>query len=169
MAEQIVKLESTTPRGVYLHSIAAVPGMVAEQTFITLMNPVGSGRVMTLGTIALSYSNTSPATVVDPVRGWRISAHSGGSLVAASGIGKFSTTMPNATAEVRVDNPTITKVYPVFNSPPPIDNRSSNVHTVEIPPGATFLMRPGEGIAINKLSGTTSATWNITIVWAEAF
>ncbi|QIA28795.1 hypothetical protein [Streptomyces phage JXY1] len=101
MAEQIVKLDSTTPRGVYLHSIAAVPGTVAEQTFITLMNPVGSGRVMTLGTIALSYSNTSPATVVDPVRGWRISAHSGGSLVAASGIGKFSTTMPNATAEVR--------------------------------------------------------------------
>lgn len=167
MAEQSIRLEAPRPRGVYLHSIAEVPGTVADQTFITLMNPANSGRSMTLGTVALSYSNTSPATEPAPMRGWRISAASGGTLIAAADIAKFNTLSPNSVAEVRVGAPTATFVYPVFNSPPPIDNRSSNVHTVDIPPGATFLMRPGEGIALRKEAGTTSAMWNITIVWAE--
>ena len=169
MAEQVTRLEAATPRGVYLHSIAAVPGTAAEQTFITLMNPAGSGRNITLGTVAISYSNSATASSLDPLRGWRISAASGGTLIAANALGKFNTLYPDPFGEVRVGNPTITKVYPVLNSPPPIDNKSSEVHTVEIPPGATFLMRPGEGIALNKLTGSTTSAWNITIVWAETF
>lgn len=167
MAESLVKIETPRPRGVYLHSISGVQGTVADQTFITLMNPVGSGRNMTLGTVAISYSNTSPATEPSPMRGWRISASTGGTLIAPANIAKFNTLSPNAVGEVRIGNPTATFVYPIFNSPPPIDNRSSNVHTVDIPPGATFLMRPGEGIALRKTVGVTSAFWNLTVVWAE--
>lgn len=167
MAEQLIKVETPRPRGVYLHSIAGVQGTVADQTFITLMNPASNTRNMTLGTVAISYSNTMPATEPAPIRGWRISASTGGTLINQADIGKFSTLMPNAVGQVRIGNPTATFVQPLFNSPAPIDNRSSNVHTVEIPPGAMFLMRPGEGMAIRKTVGVTSAFWNITIVWAE--
>lgn len=167
MAELAVKSDPTGARGVYLHSIAEIQGTVADQVFMTVMNPASSGRTMTLGTVAVSYSNTNPSTEPAPLRGWRISASTGGSLVAPANIAKFITSTPDATAEVRVTNPTPTYVVPLFNSPSPIDNRSSNVHTVEIPPGATFLMRPGEGIAIRKEADVTSVFWNITVVWVE--
>lgn len=156
-------------KGTYLHSIANVPGTVASQTFITLFNPVGSGKVLSLGTVAFSYSNTTPATETNPVRGYRISAApTGGTLISAANLQRFNTTQPNPVGIVRVDNPTVTLGGALFNSPAPLDNRSSNVHNVDIPPGAgPFVMLPGEGLAINKLAGTTSATWNITLVWAE--
>lgn len=167
MAELAVKNDPTGVRGVYLHSIANVVGTVAEQTFMSVMNPASSGRFMTLGTVAISSANTSPTTETTPLRGWRIGAASGGSLVAASSVAKFSSLYPNSTAEVRVGNPTITKVDALFNSPPLVDNRSSVVHTVEIPPGATFLLRPGEGIALNITADVVSRSWNLTIVWVE--
>lgn len=167
MANQVVTLEAPKPQGVYLHSIAEVQGTVEPQTFMTLFNPVGSGRNITLATAALSYSNTMPATEPAPLRGWRISAASGGVLIPAADIAKFNTLASNSVAQVRITNPTATLTQAVFNSPAPIDNRSSNVHTVDVPAGAAFLMRPGEGIAIHKEAGTTSAFWNITLVWAE--
>lgn len=167
MANQIVSLEAPRPQGIYLHSIAEVQGTVEPQTFMTVFNPVGSGRNLALATVAISYSNTNPATEPAPMRGWRISAASGGTLIAAADIAKFNTLASNSVAQVRVGNPTATLVQPVFNSPAPIDNRSSNVHSVDIPAGATFLIRPGEGLAIHKEAGITSAFWNVTTVWAE--
>lgn len=156
-------------KGVYLHSIANVPGTLAPQTFITIYNPIGSGKSLSLGTVAISSSNTMPSTETSPLRGYRISvAPTGGTLVAASTVQRFNTTQPNPVAEVRIDNPTVTLGGAVFSSPPLLDNRSSNVHTVDIPPGAgPFLMLPGEGLAIHKVAGTTSTVWNITPVWAE--
>ena len=167
MASQNIRIEAPVPQGLYLHSIAEVQGTVEPQTFMSVFNPAGSGRVLSLGTIALSYSNTNPATEPAPLRGWRISAASGGSLIAAADVARFNTASSNPVAQVRITNPTVTMTQALFNSPAPIDNRSSNVHTVDVPPGAPFLMRPGEGIAIHKEAGTTSAFWNITVVWAE--
>lgn len=155
--------------GVYIHSIAAVPGTVALQNFITLYNPIGSGRMLSLGEVAISFANTATAGSLDPIRGHRISvAPTGGVLVATSAIAKFSSAQPDPVGVVRTGNPTVTLGTPVFNSPPPIDNKSSDVHNVEVPPGAgPFLMAPGEGLAISKATGAVSVAWNITIVWAE--
>jgi hypothetical protein len=167
MANQVVTLEAPKPQGVYLHSIAGVQGTVAPQTFITLFNPVGSGKNITLATAAISYSNTMPATDPAPLRGWRISAASGGTLIAAASIAKFNTLYPNSVAQVRIADPAVTLTQALFNSPAPIDNRSSSVHTVDVPAGAAFIMRPGEGIALRRETGVTSTFWNITLVWAE--
>lgn len=169
MAELRVANDPTGIRGVYLHSEAEIQGTVADHNFMTLMNPSNSGRNMMLSTIAISYSNTNPATEPAPMRGWRITASSGGTLQDVADLAKFSSLMPNATAEVRVNPTSVTYDVPLFNSPAPIDNRSSNVHTVEIPPGATFLLRPGEGIGLRKEADVISAFWNLTIVWAEFF
>lgn len=156
-------------KGVYIHSIANVVGTVEPQTFVTLFNPVGSGKTFGLGSVAISYSNTMPSTNTVPMRGHRISAApTGGTLIAAADIQRFNTMQVNPAGIVRVDNPTVTLGGAVFNSPAPIDNRSSNVHTVEVPPNSgPFIMLPGEGIAIHKASGVTSAVWNVTIVWGE--
>lgn len=169
--EPVYSVATVNPavRGVYLHSLAAVPGTVASNTFITLFNPVGSGRTLSFGTVAISSTNTSPSTEVTPLRGHRIStAPTGGTLIAASALARFDTTQVNPTGALRVDNPTVALGAGLFNVPPLLDNRSSDVHNVDIPPGAgPFLFRPGEGIAINKAVGVTSTTWNITLVWAE--
>lgn len=167
MAGQIIRIEAPVPQGVYLHSIAGVQGIVAAQTFMSVFNPVGSGRNLALSTAAISYSNTNPSTEPSPVRGWRISAASGGTLIPAADVARFNTLSSNPVAQVRITNPTVTLGTALFNSPAPIDNRSSGVHTVEVPPPGTFLMRPGEGIALRKNVGITSAFWNITMVWAE--
>lgn len=169
MAELRTASDPTGISGVYLHSEAEIQGTVADHHFMTLMNPAGSGRNLALSTVAISYSNTNPSTEPAPMRGWRISAASGGTLQAASDKAKFSSLMPNAFAEVRVNPTSVTYVVPLFNSPAPIDNRSSNVHTVDIPPGATFLIRPGEGIGLRKEADVISAFWNLTIVWAEFY
>lgn len=169
MAELTVRNEPTGIRGIYLHSEAEIQGTVADHNFMTLMNPLNSGRNMALSTVAISYSNTNPSVEPAPMRGWRISAASGGTLQTVSDMVKFSSLMPDATAEVRVEPTSVTYVAPVFNSPAPIDNRSSNVHTVDIPPGATFLLRPGEGFGLRKEAGVTSAFWNLTVVWAEYY
>ena len=167
MASQTVRLEASRPQGVYLHSIAEVQGTVEPQTFMTLFNPVGSGRVLALSTVALSYTNVNPATEPAPMRGWRISATTGGTLIAAADMARFDNLQSNPVGQVRVSNPTPTLTQALFNSPAPIDNRSSAVHNVDIPAGAQFLIRPGEGLAIHKEAGIVSASWNVTMVWAE--
>lgn len=168
MAENVIRIESPIIRGVYLHSIANVPGTVATQNFMSIFNPVGSGVTMTLAAAAFSYTNINPATDTTPLRGYRCSAASGGTLITASQIQRFNTLQPDPKIEVRVGNPTTTNApFGLFNSPPPIDNRSSNVHELAIPPTQPFVCREGEGIVITKLSGVTSADWNITLVWAE--
>jgi hypothetical protein len=156
-------------KGIYLHSLAAVPGTAALQNFITLFNPVGSGKMLSLATVALSYTNTATASSIQPVRGWRISAApTGGTLVPATSLVKFQTSQPTPTGVVRIDNPTAVLDAPIFNSPPPLDNKSSEVHTVDVPPGTgLFSFAPGEGIAISKASGDTTVAWNITLVWIE--
>lgn len=170
-ADPLYSVPTVNPaiKGVYLHSLAAVAGTTALQNFITLFNPIGSGKTLSLGTVAISYTNTATASSLDPVRGHRISAApTGGTLVAATNIERFNTTQVDPVGVVRVGNPTAVLGNAVFNSPAPIDNKSSDVHTVEIPPGSgPFVMAPGQGLAISKASGAVSVTWNITLVWAE--
>lgn len=169
--EPVYSVATVNPaiRGVYLHSLAAIPGTVASNTFITLFNPVGSGRTLSFGTVATSSTNTSPSTETTPLRGHRISAApTGGTLISAASIARFNTTQPDPTGIVRVGNPTVTLGSGLFNVPPLIDNRSSNVHNIDIPAGAgPFIFRPGEGLALNEAAGVTSTAWNITLVWAE--
>lgn len=183
-AEQTVRIENATTSGnpvfttgtvnpaitgVYLHSIANVSGTVASQNFITLFNPVGSGKSLSLGTVAISSTNTTPSTETSPLRGWRTSsAPTGGTLIAASSMARFNTLQADPVGVIRVDNPAATLDAALFSSPPLVDHRSSIVHTVDIPPGAgPFLFRPGEGLVINKPVDVISTSWNITVVWAE--
>jgi hypothetical protein len=119
MAEQRVIIESgtvTSIQGVaagtnfYTSAITDVPGVVAANTFLSLFNPVGSGKTITVyGTIVLPWASAATA-VASSMTIYRTSAASGGTQVVAGLIDKFYTGSPASIAEVRKGNPTITTV-----------------------------------------------------------
>lgn len=157
--------------GVYLYSIAAQPGVAAANNFVSLFNPAASTKLVLLAGIFISSYSVGAATSVEPLRGWRVSAASGGVLANnATDVAKFNTSYPTAAPELRTANPTVTLVNPFFNSPPPIGTGAGTafVHAVEAPPGAgAFFVKPGEGIVVRTASGDVDQTFNITLAWGE--
>lgn len=158
--------------GAYLYSINDLPGVVAANNFVSLFNPVGSGKKLYyLGAFVSTYVTSGASTTRQSMQGHAISAASAGTLQASSAIFKFDSTYPNATAEVRTGNPTVTQVQNVFNSPPPINTTTTQyVHSVGIGLqefGGPVVLRPGEGIVFTTDAGNTSQTWNVSIAWAE--
>jgi len=157
--------------GVYLYSLADQPGVVAANNFVSLFNPVGSGKLAIIAGFFISSYSVGQATATAPLRGWRITAASGGTLATNStDVAKFNTSFPNTTMELRNSNPTVTKTTAFFNSPPPIGTGAGTafVHAVEAPPGAgTFLCKAGEGVVVSTDSGDVDQHFNMTIAWAE--
>lgn len=154
----------------YIFSLDKVPIVAAANNYLSLFNPAGSEKIILVNGVFISSTLTTPSSVTDPLRGWRITAASGGVLQSAPGVAKTQSKLPDPTAEVRTGNPTVTLGAPVFNSPAPIENRSSSVHVVGL--GAAidpFILAPGEGLVLRSEAGAaTGGTWNLSIVWAEA-
>lgn len=151
----------------YDASFAAIPGVAAANNYVSLFNPVGSGKIMLPTGFFISSTCVTPLDLTDPMRVLRITASSGGNLVATADVAKFSTAHPNHTAELRTGNPTVTLGAAIINSPQPIDKRSSNVHQIDLPPGASFVCRPGEGLVLRTEAGNTGVFWNVSLVWVE--
>lgn len=152
----------------YDYSLASSPATVTAKNHVALFNPAGSGKILSAGAVFLTNSLTSPSTAIEPMRGFRITSSTGGTLVAVADICKFNTTHPDPVGEVRINNPTCTLGPAFFNSPPSLNNRSSASHQVDIPPGGgPFVLRPGEGIVLRQGVSVTDLTWNLSIVWAE--
>lgn len=154
----------------YIYSISQLPGVVGPNNYLSLMNPSTSVKRVIIVGLFLSNSLTNPSAVTEPMRGWRISAATGGTQVTdLTTISKIQTQDPDPGVELRVGNPTCTLKSALFNSPPQLETRTSNVHDVELPPGIKpFTLLPGEGIAL-RCENTAGATivWNVTVVWAE--
>lgn len=154
----------------YDFSMADEPGTVAAKNFVSLFNPVGSGRLMILGGIFTSSAATATDTDPRTLRGWRTTAASGGDLESVSDIAKFDTAShPDPVAEVRTGNPTVTLGAAILNHPAPIDKRSSSVTQTLGFPNAPFRFYPGQGFVMRMDAGVTTLFWNISLVWVEAF
>lgn len=159
---------SSKPVITYDYSLAVSPAAATAKNHISLFNPVGSGKVLAAGAVFVSFSMITPSTAVEPLRGFRTTAASGGTLVADSEVCKFNTAHPDPVGEIRIDDPTCTLGPAFFSSPPGLVQRSGDTHQVDIPPGAgPFIIRPGEGIVLRQGVSTTDLTWNLSIVWAE--
>lgn len=163
--------------GVYDFSIAAQIGVVTSNTFMTIFNPVSSTRVIIIGGVFISTSNSGSSGTTNPMRGWRFYGQpTGGTLEVSTGVSSVVTKLVNAypdpVAELRINNPTVTLATAIFNTPSAVTNGVGGgtfVHQVEVPPaGGPFVLLPNEGIAINNAGGTANQVWNISIVWAEA-
>ena len=146
---------------------------VAAKNFLTLFNPVTSGKIMSLGGIFVSYMAGNPSPHY-PLRGYRISgtAPTGGTLHDESEICRFDTQRFAPAMIIRSNNPTTgTLGAAFFNAAPGITNglaHSSDIQDVETPAGFNpFLLYPGEGIVLRQGAGAVGHLWNLSVVWRE--
>lgn len=164
---------STNPafRGGYVFSQASHAGTVAAHNHLSLTNPTGSGKVILLAGVFISQLTTGPVSATDPMRGWLATAVSGGTLEAASTIGKVRSTMPDSVGQIRTEGMTATLGAAWFNSPTLQATGASSsplVHQVPaaIPAGSITLL-PGESTVLRTESGSTATLWNLSIAWSE--
>ena len=160
-------------KGGYVYSNAQVSGVVAANNYLSLANPVGSGRVITVAGVFISSVVVADIGVtVDPMRGWLATAISGGTLQLASTIGKVRSTMPTPVGEIRIGNPAATLGGSWFNSPPLIGASKASAPFVHQVPATiasgTITLLPGEGTVLRTESGDVDQRWNLSIAWNEA-
>jgi hypothetical protein len=157
---------------IYTTLIEDVTGVVAANNFLSIFNPLGSGKSLVIAQFTCFPYATAAAAPTVNMDVFRTSAASAGTLLAAANISKFDTTQANSIAEVRTGNPTVTTVgtVPVVAVPPAITAAAGGVSSTVIivpPSGALFLVRPGEGIVARTASGSVGQKWSLGFSWSE--
>jgi hypothetical protein len=156
--------------GVYFQAIVDVAGTTGSNNFLSVLNPVGSGKIaIALGFSCSSYSLNSITTPSSLVA-FRTSAHTGGTDVTAANVNRFLTSFANPVAQVKIGNPGTTNTNgtnPMIGIPPVVGTGAQNGQTVAPTPGASFVFLPGEGIVFNVPTGDTDQRWDMQYIWAE--
>lgn len=158
----------------YAYHRIDVPGVAADNTFISFFNPANSGKVMLaiLGQIN-AYSVGASSTGAS-MAAYGISAASGGTLVDNEAdpaeVYKLLSVWPTSAIEIRHSNPTRTLTTgPIAHWQPPISagvgGDVATAVTAPSTPGVPFL--PGEGFCYRTTAGNTNQRWNFTFIWAE--
>jgi hypothetical protein len=165
---------NTIPEGAqpYTTLIHNTLGVVAANNFLSIFNPVGSGKTITIVQFICFPYATAAAAPTDNMQVWRTTAASVGTLLAAANINKFATAQPNSIAEVRTGNPTVTLLgtVPVLAIPPAVTAAAGGVSSTSniVPPtGALFTCVPGEGIVARTPAGSVGQTWSLGFSWLE--
>lgn len=163
-------MPSTHTTALYVFSRQREDSTVAAKNFITLWNPVTSGKVMALGGFFVSFMATVAAPAY-PIRGYRVTAQpTGGSLAVAGEICAFDTKVFDPAAEIRYNNPATAGVSGAFFSAPPgtVKDTIGQVQDIIPPVGFNpFLVRPGEGVVLRQDVGAVGHFWNISVAWRE--
>lgn len=165
---------ATIPPGaqVYQYVVADAPGTAASQNFMSVFNPVGSGKnIVTAAFIVESYA-IGASTTPNSLQLFRTTAASGGTLVSAANITKYITSQTNSIAEVRTGNPSATLLtgnVPLSFAQPPVGSGlgDNGATLVQAATGAAPTLKPGEGIVFNTAAGNTNQVWNIQLIWLE--
>lgn len=155
--------------GLYIFSLQRQDSLVAGKNFITMENPVGSTKIITLGGIFVSYFATVAGPAY-PLRGMRCTTPTAGTLATSADICKFDSAIPNSVAVLRSNNPSTASTDGVFfNSPAPtVKDTVGGVHEIDAPAGFNpFMVRPGESVLIRQDVGAVGVLWNISILWRE--
>lgn len=156
--------------GVYFQALVDSPGTVASNTYLSVLNPSGSGKLaIALGFIAVNYS-TGTVTGAQSMRVFRISAHSAGTDIAAASVNRFLSAFPNPVSQVKIGNPTVTitnSTNPMLGIAPALGGGAQAPETVAPTPGASFTFLPGEGITFQVPTGSANQLWNMQYIWAE--
>lgn len=144
---------------------------MAAHNHVSLTNPTGSGKLVVIAGVFISQITVGAVSVTDPMRGYFASNVTGGTLQAASAIGKVRSTMPNPVGEIRTEGMSATLGAAWFNSPTlqaTGASTSSFVHAVpaSVPAGSITLL-PGESTILNTQAGSLNTLWNLSIAWSE--
>lgn len=163
-------MPSTHATALYVFSLERQDSLVAGKNFLSLYNPAGSGKVMSVGGFFVSQVATVAGTTY-PMRGFRISAEpTGGTLHTESEICRFDTQRYAPAAVLRSGNPSVgTLGAALFNVPSNIIKDTINlVEQVDAPAGFNpFLLYPGEGVVVRQGAGAVGVLWNLSIIWRE--
>lgn len=154
----------------YFHTIFDQPGVVAANNFMSIFNPVGSGKTVAFFSININSYAVGATSVGASLLVDRITAASGGSLVAAADVNRLLTSWPNPVAEVRTGNPSATKTgLTLFSWVPPLAvGAGEGATTYSAPPaGQSFICLPGQGIVLSTSAGDIDQRWGINANWAE--
>lgn len=159
-------------KGGYVYSRAQTNGVVAANNFLALFNPPASGRTIVVAGVFVSSTVVGDVTpTVDPLRGWLATGISGGTLEAASTIGKTRSTMAAPAGQIFINNPAAALGASWFNSPPILAAaKQSSAFVHQIPAaiaGMPLTLLPGEGTVIRTESGDVDQRWNISVAWNE--
>lgn len=166
---------SAIPEGALPYSamVFEAPGVVAANNFMSVFNPLGSGKLYTVLLYRVYPYAGGAGTATNSMAAWRISSASGGTLRNnATDVSKFDTAQPNSTAEVRVGNPTVVLVgsNPVAAIPPAITSAGAGISSsasVEPPSGTLFRIRPGEGVVARTAAGDVDQIFTVVVTWYE--
>lgn len=156
----------------YVFSQAQHAGTVAAHNHVSLTNPAGSGKTILVGGVFVSQVAAGAISLVDPLRGWLATGVSGGTLEAASSIGKTKSTLPDPVGQIRTEGMSATLGAAWFNSPPLLAIGAASapfVHQIptSIPGSDPITLMPGESTVLRTESGDTNQRWNISIAWTE--
>lgn len=158
----------------YVFSLGNIPGVVAANNFISLFNPSGTGKTVSLGAAYVSSFAITAALSPAPMNGFRITTATGGVLQTNStAVTKFQSTMTDSVCEVRTGNPTCTIGPQIFNASPVVTAGGSAgaglLQTIAAAPSVypPFTLAPGEGIVLRTTAGLVATLWNLSLVWAE--
>ncbi len=169
-----IYVTSGIPAGTQLYTtqIVDAPGVVAANNFLSIFNPLGSGKVFTFYQfVAFPYAGGATSATAS-MAVFRTTAASGGTLRPAADVGKFVTSQTNSVSEVRTGNPTTTNAnVPILSVPPAITAAAAGVSAVASitpPTGASFICLPGEGVVARTAAGDTDQFWDLGFVWSEA-
>jgi hypothetical protein len=155
----------------YLHGMSDLPGVAAANNFLSIFNPVGSGKTVIFYQLILTPGTSGVTTVTTSMNIFRTTAASAGTLITASAVNRFLTADPNPVAQVRVGNPTVTAVGTTLLGLPPATNAAGvgggMSANVAVPSGAGFVCLPGEGVVYSTAAGNVNQLWNLNVTWAE--
>lgn len=184
MAEMVVRIESSVTNPIFTQPPTAVTGniyttlirntlgVVAANGFLSVFNPLGSGKNLMFAQFVCYPYATAATTPTDNMEVWRISAASAGTQLAAANISKFVSSQPNSVADVRTNNPTTTLVgtVPILAIPPAVTSSAGGVSatTSIVPPqGSLFTCVPGEGLVARTPAGAVGQVWSLGFSWTE--
>lgn len=156
---------------IYVYGMIDVPGVVASNNFLSILNPSNSTVFHVPLEIGFTCYTSTTAQTIGSLAVYRITAASGGTAVSATDVNEFRTAQPTQQAQLRIANPTVTRLNntPILFKAPVISTGGGNSGTVTIqnPSTATFVLAPGEGLVFNTAQGNTGQSWCIAYSWME--
>jgi len=170
MADYLNPSDGTNnPNKGYVYSMASIAGATAANVFLSLFNPAGSGKIALVAGIGISCATNRAIAALAPMRTYRVTAASAGTLVATSDVCKLITIDPDPVCVLRTGNPTVTLAQALSNTPPVVSTGLggfSNVHEIDIR-NSPLVLFGGQGVAFKTDLGDVNQFWNIAIAWAE--
>ena len=157
--------------GGYVYNLSYLAGVAAANNYISVFNPLLSGKTFVLSTVTVSSGAPGATAGLEPMRVLRTTTATLGTLVVnATDVCKFRSSSPASAAEIRIGGPTCTLGPLIWSAPPVTDNQidPTTTNTFIFPTTlGEFALAPGEGVVLRTEVADTDQRWNLTIAWGE--